>query len=137
VPLQASLSDLVTIVWSTNGITADFILPDDASHLLRVSFDKQCIIRILDDMPLSTEEDDTPDEGLVSEQFAYLLEGAAFARLQSSGWKEASAPVAHYRFITGWACMDVLTSATPAFAVVRRDSRPAEDSHHPAEQESE
>jgi len=120
VPLQASRSDLVSFEWSTNGITADFILPDDDAHLLRVSFDKQCIVRILDEMPLSTEENDAPNEELVSEHFAYWLEGAAFARLQSIVWKEVSAPVTHYQFVTGWACMDVLTSATPAFAVVRR-----------------
>lgn len=71
-------------------------------------------------MPLSTEENDTPNEGLVSEHFAYWLEGAAFARLQSSAWKEVNAPVTHYQFVTGWACLDVLTAATPAFAVVRR-----------------
>jgi hypothetical protein len=120
VPLQASRSDLVSFEWSTNSITADFILPDDDAHLLRVSFDKQCIVRILDEMPLSTEENDTPNEGLVSEHFAYWLEGAAFARFQSSSWKEVSGPVTHYQFVTGWACLDVLTAATPAFAVVRR-----------------
>ncbi len=56
----------------------------------------------------TTEENDTPNEGLVSEHFAYWLEGAAFARLQSSTWKEVSGPVTHYQFVTGWACMDVL-----------------------------
>jgi hypothetical protein len=118
VPLQAIRSDLVSFNWSTNSITADFILPDDEGHQLRVSFDKQCIVRILDEMPLSTEENDTPMEGLVSENFAYRLEGAAFARAQSSAWREASAPVTHYQFVTGWACMDVLTAATPVFAIV-------------------
>jgi hypothetical protein len=118
VPLQASLSNLVSFKWSTNGITADFILPNDDTNLLRVSFDKPCIIRILDEMPLSTEENDAPNEGLVSEHFAYWLEGAAFARLQSSAWKEVNAPVTHYQFVTGWACVDVLTAATPAFTVV-------------------
>ena len=120
VPLQASQSDLVSFRWSWNGIAADFILPGDEAHLLRVSFDKQCIIRILDEMPLSTEQDDTPNEGLVSEHFAYQLEGAAFARVQSVAWKEVNAPVAHYQFVTGWGCLDVLTAATPAFAVVGR-----------------
>jgi len=119
VPLQASRSDLVSFKWSTNGIAADFILSDDA-HLLRVSFDRECIVRILDEMPLSTEGDDTPNEGLVSEHFAYRLEGAAFARLQSDPWKLVNAPVTHYQFVTGRACLDVLTAATPAFAVVRR-----------------
>src|ERR1035441_7986665 len=74
VPLQASRSDLASLHWSTNGIAADFVLPDDEAHLLQVSFDRQCIIRILDEMPLSTEEDDTPNEGLVSEHFAYRLQ---------------------------------------------------------------
>jgi hypothetical protein len=63
VPLRASQSDLASFKWSTNSITADFILPDDDAHLIRVSFDKQCIIRILDEMPLSTEENDTPMKG--------------------------------------------------------------------------
>ena len=116
--LQASRSDRVSFKWSVNGITADFILPDDDVHVLRVSFDKPCIVRILDEMPLSTEEDDGPKNGLVPEHFAYRLEGAAFARLQSSAWKEVSGPVAHYQFVTGWACLDVLTGPTPAFAVV-------------------
>lgn len=120
VPLQASRSDLVSFEWSTNGITADFILPDDDAHLLRVSFDKPCIVRILDEMPLSTEQDDTPNEGLVAEHFAYSLDGASFARFQSSAWKEARKQVTHYQFVTGFACMDVLTAATPVFAVVRR-----------------
>ena len=30
--LQASRSDLVSFKWSVNGITADFILPDDDVH---------------------------------------------------------------------------------------------------------
>lgn len=71
-------------------------------------------------MPLSTEEDDTPDEGLVSEHFAYRLEGTAFAGLESRAWKEANAPVTHYQFVTGWARLDLLAPATPAFAIVQR-----------------
>jgi hypothetical protein len=120
VPLSASRSDLAALHWETNGIAADFLLPNDEAHLLRVSFDRQCIIRVLDEMPLSTEQDDTPNEGLVPEHFSYLLEGAAFARLQSWAWKEVNAPVKHYQFITGWACLDVLTSAAPVFAAVPR-----------------
>jgi hypothetical protein len=110
----------VSFEWLASGVRADFILPDDDAHLLRVSFDKQCIVRIPDEMALSTEENDSPNEGLVSEHFAYLLDGAVFARIQSSAWKHASAPVSHYQFVTGCACMDVLTAATPSFAVVRR-----------------
>jgi hypothetical protein len=120
VRLQASRSDLAGFRWTTIGIEADFLLPDDDDHLLRVSFDQRCIVRLLDEMALSTEEDDTPSQGLIREHFAYRLEGAAFARVQSQAWKDVSRSVAHYRFVTGWACMDVLTPATPSFSLVRR-----------------
>jgi hypothetical protein len=120
VPLRASRSDLAALKWDAKGVVADFILPDDDAHLLRVSFDRQCIVRVLDEMPLSTENDDTPNEGLVSEHFAYRLEGAAFARLQSDAWKVACGPVMHFRLVTGWGCMDVLTAANPSFAIVQK-----------------
>jgi hypothetical protein len=119
VPLQASRSDLVAFTWSTNGVVADFILPDDTAHVLRISFNKQCIVRLLDEMALSTEHDDTPNEGLVSEHFAYRLEGAAFARTQSKAWM-FGLPLTHYQFVTGMACMDVLSPAVPTFTQVRR-----------------
>ena len=124
VHLRAMASDLLAFKWETNGISADFILPGDDEHALRVSFDGPCIVRLLDEMALSTEEDDTPDSGLVSNHFAYRLEGARFARAQSDTWKEVSAPaahaVSHYRFLTGWACMDVLSGDAPSFSVVDR-----------------
>jgi hypothetical protein len=119
-PFRASRSDLVALKWDTDGIAADFILPGDDAHLLRVSFALQCIIRLVDEFPLSTEEDDSPVEGRVSENFAYRVEGAAFYRLQSNTWKEVHGPITHYQFVTGWACMDVLSAATPLFVVVQR-----------------
>jgi hypothetical protein len=118
IPIQASASDLVAFQWAAGGITADFALPHDDVHDLRVSFDRPCIVRLLDEMPLSTEDDDTPNEGLVSEHFAYRIEGARFARMQSETWKEINGPVTHYQFVTGWGCMDVLSAATPTFSVV-------------------
>jgi hypothetical protein len=111
VPLRASRSDLAAFTWATNGITADFFLPDNDENLLRVSFLGQCI---------GTEDEDTPNEGLVNEHFAYRLEDAAFARHQSSAWKLCQV-VTHYRFITGMACLDVLTRGTISlsFSVVQ------------------
>jgi hypothetical protein len=120
VPLQASRSDLASFKWASNGIVAEFILPDDDAKLLRVSFDKPCIVRLLDEMPLSTEEDDTPSEGRVSEHFAYRVEGSAFARHQSEAWKEVCGPVTQYQFVTGWGCVDVLTAALPSFSIEPR-----------------
>jgi hypothetical protein len=68
-------------------------------------------------MALSTE-DDQPPVGLVAEHLAYRVEGATFAATQSSTWKAAFGPIKHFRFITGWACLDVLTGVMPAFSVV-------------------
>lgn len=120
VHLRAVASDLLAFEWKTNGIAADFILPDDDAHALRVSFDRPCIVRLFDEMALSTEEEDTPNKGLVSNHFAYRLEGARFSRLQSETWKEVSGPVTHYQFVTGWGCMDVLSGGSPSFSVVAR-----------------
>lgn len=120
VPLAASLSDLIAFQWAANSITADFLLPHEG-QALRVMFDGPCVVRLLDEMPLSTEEDG-PLVGLVPEHFAYRIEGAAFASAQSATWKEVHSPVSHYRFVTGWACMDVLSPAHPLFSVVERPS---------------
>ena len=119
VPLAASRSDLVAFRWGSRGVTADFLLPDERA--IRVTFDKPCIIRILDEMPLSTENDG-PFEGLVPDHFAYRVQGSAFVDAQSEAWKLVNAPVTHYRFITGWACMDVLSSGQPSFTVIERSS---------------
>ncbi len=120
VPLRASASDLIAFDWKERGIKADFSLSHDDEHALRISFDSPCIVRLLDEMALSTENDSTPNEGLISEHFAYRMEGARFAQIQSEIWKYVAAPVSHYRFVTGAACMDVLSSGAPSFSIVAR-----------------
>ena len=116
-PFKASLSDISDFAWSTGGVRADFVIPGDDQNLLRVVFDQQCIVRLLDEMALSTEADDGPIEGLVPEHFAYRLYDTVFARTQSEVWKlTRSQPVDHYRFVTGWTCLDVLSASPPAFA---------------------
>lgn len=123
VQFDGSASDLIGFEWRKLGIFADFILPEDSSKALRVSFDSPCIVRLLDEMALSTEGDDTPDEGLISEHFAYRMQGARFARIQSDAWKSISGPITHYRFVTFWACMDVLSFSSPSFSIVARSDR--------------
>ena len=117
-------SDILAVEWTVRGFSADFILPGDGSRALRVSFDRQVIARLLDEMALSTEAEATANEGLVPHHFAYRVEGASFAESQSEAWKSsfgaASAPVRHYRFVTGWGCVDVLSSATASFELVER-----------------
>jgi hypothetical protein len=70
-------------------------------------------------MPLSTETEDTPNEGLVSEHFAYRVEGSSFWRSQSEALKTVHAKARHYRFITGWTCLDVIADIAPVMTVVR------------------
>ncbi|WP_020180880.1 hypothetical protein [Methylopila sp. M107] len=118
VAIETSSSDLAAIKWDTYGIVAEFIIPHDAERLLRVTFDKPCIVRIVDEMALSTEDDFEPTQGLVSRHLAYRVRGAQFESTQSSDWNYVNAPAAHYRFITGWACLDVLSAASPSFAIV-------------------
>jgi hypothetical protein len=61
--IKSSLSDLIALAWKDRGIIADFVIPNDDEHALRVQFDKTHIIRILDEMPLSTESEDAKSEG--------------------------------------------------------------------------
>jgi hypothetical protein len=92
----------------------------DVNTALEVSFAGECIVRILDEMPLSSEADDSPSEGLVPDHFAYRVEGALFFRVQSEAFRLVHKTCAHYRLITGSTCLDVVTSATPEFTVVTR-----------------
>lgn len=98
-------------------VFAEFRLPSGEGLALLVSFDNSCIVRLLDQMALSTEGDRKPCEGLVSDNFAYVVEGDPFASQQSELWREVNAPVRHYRFLTQATCVDVLSGAKPSFKV--------------------
>ena len=116
--IKASESDMLDFNWQVMSIRASFIIPDRLDEALEVSFNGQCIVRLVDEMPLFTEIDDSPDEGVVPYHFAYRVEGALFFRVQSEAFKTVNENCAHYRFITGWTCLDVVTSSEPRFAVV-------------------
>jgi hypothetical protein len=120
ISFDASASDLAAFTWARDHICADFLLPNDENRLLRVEFDATCIVRLLDDMTLSTEEG--AGAGLVAEHFAYRVEGARFADSQSAVWKDVHSPVIHYRFVTGWTCLDVLSRGVPKLTVVNAPS---------------
>lgn len=117
VSFDCDQSDLLAIRWTSDSLSADFILPRTEERVLRVRFNGPTIVRLLDEMPLSTEEG-TKNEGLISRHFAYRVENSTFADTQSSAWKMACHPVSHYEFITGAGCMDVLSKAEPIFEVV-------------------
>ena len=118
VSFDCDQSDLLAIKWKARSLLADFILPGAERQAVRVRFNGATIVRLLDEMPLSTEEQPTKIEGLVPRHFAYRVEGSTFADAQSWAWKEIYRPVCHYEFITGWGCMDVLSKVEPSFEVV-------------------
>lgn len=116
--IKTSLSDLVSLVLKDGALTADFVIPGDDRHALRVQFERVEITRTLDEMPLSTEDEDTPNEGLLAEHFAYLVDGSRFWSQQSWAFKVGNAKARHFRFITGWTCLDVIASGQPKLSVV-------------------
>lgn len=118
---DCSRSDLLRVNWRTGRLSADFELPDRKGKALRVSFDDETIIRLLDEMALSTETEPEEREGLVPRHFAYRVEGARFAEIQSGAWNEIAGPIRHYQFVTGSGCMDVLCRQRPSFGVVEID----------------
>ena len=124
IQIKTSLSDLLALTWRDRGIIADFIILGDQERALRVHFEKTEILRILDEMPLSTENEDTEKEGLVSEHFAYLVEDSAFFRAQSEAFRIVFKNARHYRFITGWTCLDVISDSAPSLSVIDRKMRP-------------
>ena len=102
-------SDLLGFDWQNN--SADFLLPGDEQHVLRVQFRSQVIVRLLDEMPLSMESEAVTRKGLVPHHFAYRVEGASFAEHQPEAWRQVLGPLNQYRFITGAGCLDVLMAA--------------------------
>lgn len=117
--IKASLTDMLDFQWETSAVKATFIIPDSPNKALQVSFRGQCIVRILDEMALSTENDELA-EGLVADHFVYRVENALFFQTKSEAFKATHPAVAHYRFITGWTCLDVIAGAEPFFKVVER-----------------
>ena len=98
ITFDTASSDLLGFDWQSQ--CADFVIPGDEHNVLRVSFSSDVIVRMLDEMALSTETDPACWEGLVPSHFAYRVEGDSFPEAQSEAWKYRSS-VEHYRFITG------------------------------------
>lgn len=112
---RSSSSDLHRLSMEGRKLDADFRIPGETPKCIRVTFEDVDVIRVLDEMPLSTEEDAA--EGLVSDHFAYTVEGSLFWNSQSEVLTSYDG-LQHYRFITGWGCLDVLSRREPIFSVV-------------------
>jgi hypothetical protein len=100
-------------------IVADFTIPRDKSHLFRVRFKRVEVVRLVDEMPLSTEAE-TSNEGLRADHLAYSVENSSFWLAQSEALRLSVPSLKHYRFITGWMCLDVISNTAPSFAVIPR-----------------
>lgn len=110
-------SDLLRFDWSPGGVEADFSLTIANDLIIRVSFDRPCIVRLLDETALSTEEDGTT-EGLVRYNFAYEVEGSRFAAPHSTAWKLMQGGMRHFLFVTDPTCLDVLSAAWPSLTLM-------------------
>lgn len=116
--IESIQTDMLDFHWGY-AVKALFVIPDRDHEALQVAFRGQCIVRILDDFPLATE-DESPTEGFVRGYFAYRVEDSAFFRAQSEAFKSMfPQTAAHYRFITQNTCLDVVTAAEPRFKVVQ------------------
>jgi hypothetical protein len=117
VVIEASGSDLINLALKGRELVADFLIPGDNQRVLRVQFERVEIIRTLDEMPLSTEDAETPSEGLLPNHFAYLVDGALFWNQQSWAFKINFPKARHFRFITGWTCLDVIANGEPKLGI--------------------
>lgn len=105
-----------SLTWRGRALVADFDIPQ-RDRVLRVEFERVHIVRVLDEMPLSTENEPSPSEGLISNHFAYRVEDALFWLSQSPAFRDTAPNAKHYRFITGWTCLDVIADTPPLLTV--------------------
>jgi hypothetical protein len=130
IDIKCSLSNMTALQWrmpletQLASLVADFVIPGHDLGVLRVQCDRVHIIRVLDEMPLSTEAEETPNEGLVADHFAYTVEGSAFWLTQSAAFKTVFQGARHYRFITGWTCLDVIAERPPFITVAPVEGAP-------------
>ena len=115
--LKGGASSLERLVYDGRGLMADFTSSDDR-RVLRVLFSNVEMYRALDEMPLSLEDEETI--GVAPDHLAYRVEDASFWRALPPGFRSTIHTGGHYRFLTGWTCLDVVSIQTPEFALVER-----------------
>lgn len=98
-------------------LTTYFSLPGLDETLLKIHFSHVDIVRVLDEVFLSTEEN-SEITGLVRYHFAYRVENSHFWNSQSEFYRDLRPDAVHYRFVTGNACLDVITTDEPSFDFV-------------------
>jgi hypothetical protein len=110
--------DLLGFDWQNTAV--DFIIPDDDDHVLRVTFDSEVIVRLLDELWFRGEDYQRSARGLDAQHFVYRVEGSKFSESHSDWDEVQGGPPTHYRFITKWGSVDVLSLGEPRFAIIPR-----------------
>lgn len=115
--IHCTEAELLSFDWTT--ATAEFSIRDGADDAtLRIVFQSDVIVRMIEEDALSTEDGSREAEGLVPYHFAYRVEGARFAEGLSEMWQMTHGPAKHFQFVTGGGCLDVLSASDPQFVVV-------------------
>jgi hypothetical protein len=114
---------MLELRWKRERLFAAFYIPGDQENVLRVEFERALIVRILDEMPLSTEGDE-PDtfEGHVPDHFAYRTEGSWFWRTQSEAFTSINKDLKAYLLVTGGTCLEVISPAPPKLRVTAKEA---------------
>ncbi|MEX2739902.1 hypothetical protein AB3480_00385 [Rhizobium mongolense] len=92
---------------------ADFSI-DDRPLAVRVTIADVVVHRLIDGIELPKEELE-PHSGLSRDHLAYSLTGSRFFEIFSPMINGHSA---HYRFITGTSCLDVISKARPLIRTI-------------------
>ncbi|MNH89548.1 hypothetical protein D3C73_420740 [compost metagenome] len=88
------------------------------SGFVRIAFPHVDIFRVVDDMHLPLEENDTLTIGHISDHFAYQIEGSPFWAPQREAFEAVLPGSTHYRFVTGGSCLDVISREKPGISWV-------------------
>jgi hypothetical protein len=65
---------------------------------------------------------------MLPDHFAYRVEGSRFWNSQSEVLPLTFPNARHYLFVTGWACLDVISSVQPEIFVIPADAGAEESS---------
>jgi hypothetical protein len=125
IKFQINRSNLLKLNYDLQELVADFRIPSDETRLVRVSFEKIETFRVVDEALLSDEHGSVPYEGILDDHMAYEVENGYFKKVQSS--LIDLSPTAHkqYQFITGWMCLDVISSVAPTILITPYCHSPA------------
>ncbi len=119
VEIDCILSDLYSINWTPLGAVLEFFIPD-SDEVLKIAFVGMVVVRVLDELHISTEDDPKDRHGMIAHHFAYKVTGHAFKGIQSELLRDDGL---HYQFITGNGCADVISQHPPSITIRRFSKR--------------